>query len=114
MWLGTGDNGSEYFKWRVRSGGTTKDLMALKSDVLWVTRQATPSNLSNFSFRYIRDLRLGGAAIYKPANNSMTWTRQVPPECVYIDIIVQDIGSNSTDSIGDVYYRPVRRYIDGT
>ncbi|EOP3727689.1 tail fiber protein, partial [Escherichia coli] len=27
MWFETGDNGNEYFKWRIRSGSTTKDLM---------------------------------------------------------------------------------------
>ncbi len=32
MWFETGDNGNEYFKWRIRSGSTTKDLMTLKSD----------------------------------------------------------------------------------
>ncbi|EOC1901946.1 tail fiber protein, partial [Escherichia coli] len=30
MWFETGDNGNEYFKWRIRSGSTTKDLMTLK------------------------------------------------------------------------------------
>ncbi|EFG5580976.1 phage tail protein [Escherichia coli] len=34
MWFETGDNGNEYFKWRSNNGGTTKDLMTLKWDVL--------------------------------------------------------------------------------
>ncbi|WP_250694150.1 phage tail protein, partial [Escherichia coli] len=34
MWFETGDNGNEYFKWRIRSGSTTKDLMKLKWDEL--------------------------------------------------------------------------------
>ncbi|EOP3427725.1 tail fiber protein, partial [Escherichia coli] len=61
MWFETGDNGNEYFKWRIRSGSTTKDLMTLKSDALRVTGQVIPSNFSNFDSRYVRDIRLGGA-----------------------------------------------------
>ncbi|HCN6452402.1 TPA: tail fiber protein [Escherichia coli] len=114
MWFETGDNGNEYFKWRIRSGSTTKDLMTLKSDALRVTGQVIPSNFSNFDSRYVRDLRLGGAATYKPANNGMAWTHQAPSGCVYTGIIVQDTGSNSADNIGGVYYRPVQKYINGT
>ncbi|EJU6365488.1 phage tail protein [Escherichia coli] len=114
MWFETGDNGNEYFKWRIRSGSTTKDLMTLKSDALRVTGQVIPSNFSNFDSRYVRDIRLGGAATYKPANNGMTWTYQAPSGCVYTGIIVQDTGSNSADNIGGVYYRPVQKYINGT
>ncbi|EFF2704769.1 phage tail protein [Escherichia coli] len=114
MWFETGDNGNEYFKWRIRSGSTTKDLMTLKSDALRVTGQVIPSNFSNFDSCYVRDIRLGGAATYKPANNGMTWTHQAPSGCVYTGIIVQDTGSNSADNIGGVYYRPVQKYINGT
>ncbi|HCP7418223.1 TPA: phage tail protein [Escherichia coli] len=114
MWFETGDNGNEYFKWRIRSGSTTKDLMTLKSDALRVTGQVIPSNFSNFDSRYVRDIRLGGAATYKPANNGMKWTHQAPSGCVYTGIIVQDTGSNSADNIGGVYYRPVQKYINGT
>ncbi|HFP0414968.1 TPA: tail fiber protein [Escherichia coli] len=114
MWFETGDNGNEYFKWRIRSGSTTKDLMTLKSDALRVTGQVIPSNFSNFDSRYVRDIRLGGAATYKPTNNGMTWTHQAPSGCVYTGIIVQDTGSNSADNIGGVYYRPVQKYINGT
>ncbi|HAW6903319.1 TPA: phage tail protein [Escherichia coli] len=79
-----------------------------------VNGQVSPSNYSNFDSRYVRDIRLGGAAIYKPANNGMTWTHQAPSGCVYSGIIVQDTGSNSADNIGGVYYRPVQKYINGT
>ncbi|EEW2221812.1 phage tail protein, partial [Escherichia coli] len=72
-----------------------------------VNGQVSPSNYSNFDSRYVRDIRLGGAATYKPANNGMTWTHQAPSGCVYSGIIVQDTGSNSADNIGGVYYRPV-------
>ncbi|EOL9777402.1 tail fiber protein, partial [Escherichia coli] len=54
MWFETGDNGNEYFKWRIRSGSTTKDLMTLKSDALRITGQVIPSNFSNFDSRYVR------------------------------------------------------------
>ncbi|HBN7367186.1 TPA: tail fiber protein [Escherichia coli] len=64
--------------------------------------------------RYVRDMRLGGASTYKPANNGTTWTHQAPSGCVYTGIIVQDTGSNSADNIGGVYYRPVQKYINGT
>ncbi|MES1867037.1 tail fiber protein, partial [Escherichia coli] len=59
--------------------------------------------------RYVRDMRLGGASTYKPANNGTTWTHQAPSGCVYTGIIVQDTGSNSADNIGGVYYRPVQK-----
>ncbi|OWG51357.1 tail fiber protein [Escherichia coli] len=64
--------------------------------------------------RYVRDMRLGGASTYKPANNGTTWTHQAPSGCVYTGIIVQDTGSKSADNIGGVYYRPVQKYINGT
>ncbi|HDX6448322.1 TPA: phage tail protein [Escherichia coli] len=79
-----------------------------------VNGQVSPSNYSNFDSRYVRDIRLGGAATYKPANNGMTWTHQAPSGCVYTGIIVQDTGSNSADNIGGIYYRPVQKYINGT
>lgn len=79
-----------------------------------ITGRVNPSDYGNFDFRYVRDIRLGGAATYKPANNGMTWTHQAPSGCVYSGIIVQDTGSNSADNIGGVYYRPVQKYINGT
>lgn len=79
-----------------------------------ITGRVNPSDYGNFDSRYVRDIRLGGAATYKPANNGMTWTHQAPSGCVYSGIIVQDTGSNSADNIGGVYYRPVRKYINGT
>ena len=79
-----------------------------------ITGRVNPSDYGNFDSRYVRDIRLGGAATYKPANNGMTWTHQAPSGCVYFGIIVQDTGSNSADNIGGVYYRPVQKYINGT
>ncbi|MFZ4310634.1 phage tail protein, partial [Escherichia coli] len=76
--------------------------------------QIIPGNYGNFDSRYVRDIRLGGASSYKPANNGTTWTHQAPSGCVYSGIIVQDTGSNSADNIGGVYYRPVQKYINGT
>ncbi|HAN1339395.1 TPA: phage tail protein [Escherichia coli] len=40
MWFETGDNGNEYFKWRSKQGTTTKDLMNLKWDALYVLVKA--------------------------------------------------------------------------
>ncbi|EFA4498419.1 tail fiber protein [Escherichia coli] len=79
-----------------------------------ITGRVNPTDYGNFDSRYVRDVRLGGAATYKPANNGMTWTHQAPSGCVYSGIIVQDTGSNSADNIGGVYYRPVQKYINGT
>ncbi|EFL5805608.1 phage tail protein [Escherichia coli] len=79
-----------------------------------ITGRVNPSDYGNFDSRYVRDIRLGGAATYKPANNGMTWTHHAPSGCVYSGIIVQDTGSNSADNIGGVYYRPVQKYINGT
>ncbi|HGX4332339.1 TPA: phage tail protein [Escherichia coli] len=64
--------------------------------------------------RYVRDIRLGGASSYKPANNVTTWTHQAPSGCAYTGIIVQDTGSHSADNIGGVYYRPIQKNINGT
>ncbi|WP_348917201.1 phage tail protein [Escherichia coli] len=36
LWFEAGDNGNEYFKWRSKYGTTTKDLMNLKWDALYV------------------------------------------------------------------------------
>ena len=79
-----------------------------------VNGQVSPSNYGNFDSRYVRDIRLGGASSYKPANNGTTWTHQAPSGCAYTGIIVQDIGSNSADNIGGVYYRPIQKNINGT
>ncbi|EFI6095931.1 phage tail protein, partial [Escherichia coli] len=48
-----------------------------------ITGRVNPSDYGNFDSRYVRDIRLGGAATYKPANNGMTWTHQAPSGCVY-------------------------------
>ncbi|EJA1199288.1 phage tail protein [Escherichia coli] len=40
MWFETGDNGNAYFKWRSRQSTTTKDLMNLKWDALYVLVKA--------------------------------------------------------------------------
>ncbi|EOE5114821.1 phage tail protein [Salmonella enterica] len=40
MWFETGDNGNEYFKWRSKKSTTTKDLMNLKWDALYVLVKA--------------------------------------------------------------------------
>ncbi|HEA8588956.1 TPA: phage tail protein [Escherichia coli] len=79
-----------------------------------VNGQVSPSNYDNFDSRYVRDIRLGGASSYKPANNGTTWTHQAPSGCAYTGIIVQDTGSNSADNIGGVYYRPIQKNINGT
>ena len=79
-----------------------------------ITGRVNPTDYGNFDSRYVRDIRLGGAATYKPANNGMTWTHEAPSGCVYSGIIIQDTGSNSADNIGGVYYRPVQKYINGT
>ncbi|HGD8906205.1 TPA: tail fiber protein [Escherichia coli] len=79
-----------------------------------VNGQVSPSNYGNFDSRYVRDIRLGGASSYKPANNGTTWTHQAPSGCAYTGIIVQDTSSNSADNIGGVYYRPIQKNINGT
>ncbi|WP_416359888.1 hypothetical protein [Escherichia coli] len=79
-----------------------------------ITGRVNPSDYGNFDSRYVRDMRLGGASTYKPANNTSTWTHQAPSGCVYTGIIVQDTGSHSADNIGGVYYRPVQKQINGT
>ncbi|HCK1321836.1 TPA: phage tail protein [Escherichia coli] len=89
------------------------------SDFYTTTRKPSAGDVGAYTkaesdSRYVRDMRLGGASTYKPANNGTTWTHQAPSGCVYTGIIVQDTGSNSADNIGGVYYRPVQKYINGT
>ncbi|ENP1685943.1 TPA: tail fiber protein [Escherichia coli] len=89
------------------------------SDFYTTTRKPSAGDVGAYTkaesdSRYVRDMRLGGASTYKPANNGTTWTHQAPSGCVYTGIIVQDTGSNSADNIGGVFYRPVQKYINGT
>ncbi|EEV7832144.1 tail fiber protein [Escherichia coli] len=89
------------------------------SDFYTTTRKPSAGDVGAYTkaeadSRYVRDIRLGGASSYKPANNGTTWTHQAPSGCAYTGIIVQDTGSNSADNIGGVYYRPIQKNINGT
>ncbi len=75
--------------------------------------QVIPGNYGNFDSRYVRDVRLGSQQYYG-VNNWQTWNFQCPSGQVLSGINVQDTGSNSADNIAGVYYRPVKKYINGT
>ncbi|EON0823193.1 phage tail protein [Escherichia coli] len=75
--------------------------------------QVIPGNYGNFDSRYVKDVRLGSQQYYG-VNNWQTWNFQCPSGHVLSGINVQDTGSNSTDNIAGVYYRPVQKYINGT
>ncbi|MGG4990375.1 phage tail protein [Escherichia coli] len=75
--------------------------------------QVIPGNYGNFDSRYVKDVRLGSQQYYG-VNNWQTWNFQCPSGHVLSGINVQDTGSNSSDNIAGVYYRPVQKYINGT
>ncbi|WP_105457104.1 phage tail protein [Escherichia coli] len=124
--MNTGSSPAVQFRVNYRNGGifyrSARDGYGFEAD--WsefytTTRKPSAGDVGAYTkaeadSRYVRDIRLGGASSYKPANNGTTWTHQAPSGCAYTGIIVQDTGSNSADNIGGVYYRPIQKNINGT
>ncbi|QPI18077.1 tail fiber protein [Pectobacterium phage POP15] len=61
----------------------------------------------------VQDNRLGAQGSYIPPGNEISWTFRAPAGCALTGIIVQDVGSNSADNIGGVYYKPIQKKING-
>lgn len=62
----------------------------------------------------VTDVRLGSETLYNPGGNEISWTFRCPTGCMLTGIIVQDVGHNSADNIGGVYYRPVQKFLNGS
>ncbi|EIY3387633.1 phage tail protein [Escherichia coli] len=62
----------------------------------------------------VTDVRLGGEVKYMASSNTSSWTHNAPAGCLYSGIIIWDVGSNSADNVGGVFYRPVQKLINGT
>ncbi|MGS5599483.1 phage tail protein [Escherichia coli] len=84
MWFETGDNGNEYFKWRSRQSTTTKDLMNLKWDALYVLVKALFS--SEVKISTVNALRI--------FNSSFGAIFRRSEECLYIIPTRENEGEN--------------------
>ncbi|HGX8966569.1 TPA: phage tail protein, partial [Escherichia coli] len=72
MWFETGDNGNEYFKWRSRQSTTTKDLMNLKWDALYVLVKALFSSEVKIStVNALRIFNSSFGAIFRRAEENL-------------------------------------------
>ncbi|EOV8244077.1 phage tail protein, partial [Escherichia coli] len=72
MWFETGDNGNEYFKWRSRRSTTTKDLMNLKWDALYVLVKALFSSEVKIStVNALRIFNSSFGAIFRRSEESL-------------------------------------------
>ncbi|HID1859295.1 TPA: phage tail protein [Escherichia coli] len=72
MWFETGDNGNEYFKWRSRQSTTTKDLMNLKWDALYVLVKALFSSEVKIStVNALRIFNSSFGAIFRRSEESL-------------------------------------------
>lgn len=72
------------------------------------------TNLNFVNANFVRDVRLGSQQSYFPPGNEVSWTFNCPTGCMLTGIIVQDVGHNSADNIGGVYYKAVQKNINGT
>lgn len=84
MWFETGDNGNEYFKWRRKQSTTTKDLMNLKWDALYVLVKALFS--SEVKISTVNALRI--------FNSSFGAIFRRSEECLYIIPTRENEGEN--------------------
>ncbi|WP_341475497.1 gp53-like domain-containing protein [Escherichia fergusonii] len=84
MWFETGDNGNEYFKWRSKQSTTTKDLMNLKWDALYVLVKALFS--SEVKISTVNALRI--------FNSSFGAIFRRSEECLYIIPTRENEGEN--------------------
>ncbi|WP_105282044.1 phage tail fiber protein [Escherichia sp. MOD1-EC6144] len=72
LWFEAGDNGNEYFKWRSKSGTTTKDLMNLKWDALYVLVKALFSSEVKIStLNALRIFNSSFGAIFRRSEDSL-------------------------------------------
>lgn len=63
--------------------------------------------------RYVQNFQYTSEVFYNPGGNGLTWTFRAPSGCTLSGILVQDVGSNSADNIGGVYYKQAQIYING-
>lgn len=61
----------------------------------------------------VQDIRLTGNTWYYPGHNEISWNWQAPAGAVMTGIYPQDVGRNSADNIGGVYYAYVQKLVNG-
>lgn len=61
----------------------------------------------------IQDIRLTGNTWYYPGHNEISWNWTAPAGAVMTGIYPQDVGKNSADNIGGVYYAYVQKLVNG-
>ncbi|EFG1296064.1 phage tail protein [Escherichia coli] len=84
MWFETGDNGNEYFKWRSRQSTTTKDLMNLKWDALYVLVKAL----------FSREVKISTVNALRIFNSSFGAIFRRSEECLHIIPTRENEGEN--------------------
>lgn len=61
----------------------------------------------------VQDIRLTGNTWYYPGHNEISWNWKAPAGAVMTGIFPQDVGKNSADNIGGVYYAYVQKLVNG-
>lgn len=61
----------------------------------------------------VQDIRLTGNTWYYPGHNEISWNWKAPAGAVMTGIYPQDVGKNSADNIGGVYYAYVQKLVNG-
>lgn len=61
----------------------------------------------------VQDIRLTGNTWYYPGHNEISWNWTAPAGAVMTGIYPQDVGKNSADNIGGVYYAYVQKLVNG-
>lgn len=61
----------------------------------------------------VQDVRLTGNTWYWPGSNLVSWNWAAPAGAVMTGIYPQDVGKNSADNIGGVYYAYIQKLVNG-
>ena len=61
----------------------------------------------------VQDIRLTGNTWYWPGHNEVSWNWQAPAGAVMTGIYPQDVGKNSADNVGGVYYAYIQKLVNG-
>lgn len=61
----------------------------------------------------VQDIRLTGNTWYWPGSNLVSWNWQAPAGAVMTGIYPQDVGKNSADNVGGVYYAYIQKLVNG-
>lgn len=62
----------------------------------------------------VQDVRMNRQTLHPQPGNEVSWTFTCPSGAVLSGIVVQDVGKNSADNIGGVYYKYVQILVNGS